>query len=54
MAEDPALAEPGPLAEHLFLLAEGAVAHRGLDGSPARLRRARGMAARLLVSSGGS
>ncbi|HEY4616275.1 MAG TPA: helix-turn-helix domain-containing protein [Citricoccus sp.] len=52
VAEDPSITEPGPLAEHLFLLAEGAVAHRGLDGSPDRLRQARDIAARLLAPSG--
>lgn len=52
IAEDPGASRPGQLAEHLFLLLEGAVAHRGLDGSPERLTRARAMAAELLADPG--
>lgn len=37
------------LAEHVFLLVEGAVAHRGIDGDAARLARARAIAGALLA-----
>lgn len=48
LAED-VNAEAAPaLAEHVFLLLEGAVAHRGLDGDDHRLRSARELAARLI------
>lgn len=52
IAEDPEVSQPDQLAEHLFLLLEGAVAHRGLDGSPDRLNRARALAAQLLTARG--
>ncbi|WP_295627779.1 TetR/AcrR family transcriptional regulator [uncultured Corynebacterium sp.] len=39
------------LAEHIFLLLEGAVAHRGVDGEPTRLRQARRIAERLLENT---
>ncbi|MBB5750571.1 TetR/AcrR family transcriptional regulator [Micrococcus sp. TA1] len=52
VAEDPGVSQPGQLAEHLFLLLEGAVAHRGLDGSQDRLTRARSLAAQLLGGPG--
>ena len=40
--------EPEELAEHLYLLVEGAVVSAGLEGSPAQIRRARALASRLL------
>lgn len=39
------------LAEHLFLLLEGAVARAGLEGDAARLRHARAIATSLLATS---
>jgi|SRR5690606_6329736 len=39
---------PSAVAEHVFLLLEGAVAHQGIDGSGARLATARRLAAQLL------
>ncbi|MCK1803588.1 TetR/AcrR family transcriptional regulator [Brevibacterium sp. R8603A2] len=47
-ADHPDLSDRGSLAEHLFLLLEGAIAHRGVDGDDRRLVRARGLAAQLL------
>ena len=38
------------LAEHFSFLLEGAVARAGLEGTPARLERARGMAASMLAA----
>ncbi|MCG7311397.1 TetR/AcrR family transcriptional regulator [Brachybacterium sp. ACRRE] len=37
------------VAEHLFLLLEGAIAHRGIDGDAHRLRDARRLATQLLT-----
>lgn len=48
IADDPGVSHPDQLAEHLFLLLEGAIAHRGIDGSTERLTRARALAAQLL------
>ncbi|PRI12196.1 TetR/AcrR family transcriptional regulator [Leucobacter massiliensis] len=39
------------LCDHLFLLLEGAVAHRGIGGGDGSLRRARAFAARLLSAA---
>ncbi|MGW9307050.1 TetR/AcrR family transcriptional regulator [Saccharomonospora azurea] len=50
IAEDGAAGDPAQLAEHVFLLLEGAVAHRGLDGSAERLTRARALAEKLLTT----
>ncbi|MFC0581968.1 TetR/AcrR family transcriptional regulator [Micrococcoides hystricis] len=38
------------IAEHFSFLLEGAVARAGLDGTPARLERARGIAATMLAT----
>lgn len=46
--DHPDLGDPESLAEHLFLLLEGAIAHRGVDGDDRRLVRAHGLAAQLL------
>ena len=40
----------GEMAEHLSFLLEGAVARAGLEGTPARLEQARGIAARMLAA----
>lgn len=51
VAEDnPQLADPAAMAEHLFLILEGAVAQRGIDGSEQRFARARDLASRILSS----
>ncbi|MFC7401624.1 TetR/AcrR family transcriptional regulator [Citricoccus sp. GCM10030269] len=50
IAEDGESTQPERLAEHLFLLLEGAVAHRGIDGTAERLQRARAMAEDLLAN----
>ena len=42
------VADPERLGEHLFLLAEGAVASAGVEENPLPLRQARGLAQRLL------
>ena len=49
IAEDGGSDDASALAEHIFLLAEGAVAHRGLDGDAERLAHARAIAAELLA-----
>jgi AcrR family transcriptional regulator len=41
--------DPDGLAEHLFLLVEGAVVNAGLDGNDEQLKRARVLAARILA-----
>jgi hypothetical protein len=38
------------MAEHLSFLLEGAVARAGLEGTPARLEQARGIAVRMLAA----
>ena len=40
----------GEMAEHLSFLLEGAVARAGLEGTPARLEQARGIAVRMLAA----
>ncbi|WP_026197004.1 TetR/AcrR family transcriptional regulator [Sciscionella marina] len=47
--DHPDIAEPAELAEHLFLLLEGATVHSGLNGSPGALWRAGAIAASLLA-----
>jgi AcrR family transcriptional regulator len=49
VAEDhPDLEEPQAIADHLFLLLEGAIAHRGIDNDDHRLSQARNLAHALL------
>ncbi|KIH96531.1 transcriptional regulator [Streptomonospora alba] len=48
IAEDAPGADAGDLAEHVFLLLEGAIAHRGIDGGDARVHKAHDLVARLL------
>ncbi|UFU05377.1 TetR/AcrR family transcriptional regulator [Ruania halotolerans] len=48
-ADRPEAGDPEQLADHVFLLAEGAVAQRGIDGSAQQLRTARAAAADLLA-----
>lgn len=49
VAEDqPGRDDPEALAAHLFLLLEGAIAHRGIDHDDRRLTEARALAAELL------
>jgi AcrR family transcriptional regulator len=43
--------DPDGLAEHLFLLVEGAVVNAGLDGDDMQLKRARTLAARIVADS---
>jgi AcrR family transcriptional regulator len=43
--------DDGALAEHLFLLLEGAAAQRGVDGDAEALRRARDLAATLVETA---
>lgn len=43
-----ATADPARVAEHLFLLVEGAMVNAGLDGTPARLQQARRLAELML------
>lgn len=43
--------DDGALAEHLFLLLEGAAAQRGVDGDAEALRRARDLAATLVEAA---
>jgi len=45
--------EPQTTAEHLFLLLDGAIAHRGIDGDDRLSRRARNIAAQLLDAAPG-
>mgnify|MGYP001175451858 CR=1 FL=1 len=52
IAEDPRIPHPDHLAGHLFLLLEGAIAHRGIDGTDDRLTQARAMAEHLLTPTG--
>ncbi|MCP3425591.1 TetR/AcrR family transcriptional regulator [Rothia sp. AR01] len=47
-ADCPDAENPEALTEHLFLLLEGAIAHRGLDGDATSLASARGLAEHLL------
>lgn len=47
-ADDPEVADPEAVADEVFLLLEGAVAHRGIDGDDRLLRRARTAVARLV------
>lgn len=49
VGEDTRVRDPQAVAEHVFLLLEGAVAHRGIDGSARRLTRARELARRCLT-----
>ncbi|GAA4935418.1 TetR/AcrR family transcriptional regulator [Streptomonospora halophila] len=53
IAEDAPGADAEDLAEHVFLLLEGAIAHCGIDGGEARMRTARDLATRLLRQSAG-
>lgn len=46
------VAEVGEITDHLMLLLEGAVAHRGIDGSRRLARRARRIAAELVSGDG--
>jgi AcrR family transcriptional regulator len=51
IAEDcPQLRDADTLAEHVFLLLEGAIAHRGIDKDDHRLKQARDLARGLLSS----
>ena len=43
--------DPEGVAEHLFLLVEGAVVNAGLDGSDEQLKRARKLSARILADA---
>lgn len=53
-AELPEIENAEALAEHLFLLLEGAVAHRGIEGSPPSLaKQARRIAQELLTQHAG-
>lgn len=52
IAEDGQTGDVGGLAEHLFLLLEGAVAHGGIDGTTERLTRARAIAEQLFRTGG--
>ena len=47
-ADEPGLADPAGLADHLFLLVEGAVAQRGIDGDERMLAVARQTAEHLV------
>ena len=47
-ADCPHLEDPDAVADHVFLLLEGAVAHRGIDEDDHRLVQARGLAGDLL------
>lgn len=49
VSEDGVADDPREVAEHLYLLLEGAVSHRGIDGSDQRLRRAGELAERILA-----
>ncbi|MDT0301839.1 TetR/AcrR family transcriptional regulator [Streptomonospora wellingtoniae] len=51
IAEDAPGADADDLAEHVFLLLEGAIAHCGIDGGEARMRTVRDLTARLLHPS---
>ncbi|GAA4910243.1 TetR/AcrR family transcriptional regulator [Streptomonospora salina] len=51
IAEDAPGADAEDLAEHVFLLLEGAIAHRGIDEGELRVRTARDLAARLLADA---
>lgn len=45
----PDITDPAAVAEHLFLLLEGAIAHHGIDHDGHHLRRARDIAQELVV-----
>ena len=47
--DHPHVADPGLMAEQLFLLLEGAIAHRGLDGDAHLFGTARSLAERLVT-----
>lgn len=47
--EDSGIPDPFELAEHIFLILEGAMVHFGIDGDDRRLRRARELVSRLLA-----
>ncbi|HET8599987.1 MAG TPA: TetR/AcrR family transcriptional regulator [Segeticoccus sp.] len=49
----PDLADPEGVAEHLFLILEGALAHRGIDHDDHRLALARTLAEEILSATGG-
>ncbi|WP_310910574.1 TetR/AcrR family transcriptional regulator [Lipingzhangella rawalii] len=49
-ADRPELADPAPVTEQLFLLLEGTVALRNIDGDPRRLHTARSTAQTLLAA----
>ncbi|PTR32347.1 TetR family transcriptional regulator [Rhodococcus sp. OK519] len=49
VAEDELVDDPQAVAEHVYLLLEGAAAHRGIDGSDQRLVRARELARQFLA-----
>lgn len=51
VAEEPDVEDAAAVAEHVFLLLEGAIAHAGIDGHPGRLARARTFAEQLLRSA---
>jgi len=53
VAEDAPHADAEDVAEHVFLLIEGAIAHTSIDGSGARMERARDLSARLLRRQAG-
>lgn len=48
-ADHPSVSDPDELAEHLFLMLEGAVVQVGIEGNTEPLRRARKIAETLLV-----
>lgn len=52
IADDRLVDDPQEAAEHIYLLLEGAVAHRGIDGSDRRLVRAREFARQVLGFDG--
>lgn len=54
VAEDGIDSDPEEVAEHLYLLLEGAVVHRGIDGSDRRLLLARELAWRVLAERAGT
>ncbi|MCA1006906.1 TetR/AcrR family transcriptional regulator [Rhodococcus hoagii] len=52
VVEEGLVEDPPRVAEHVYLLLEGAVSHRGIDGSGRRLERARDLAAQVLGPDG--
>lgn len=48
LQDHPALPDPHKVVDHLYLLLEGAIAHRGIDGGPHLLHRAADIAQDLL------